>query len=221
MTDVTVALPPMALWLGLVLGVRHAADPDHVVAIGTIAAHTRRVWPAARLGVLWGLGHTLTLSTVAAGIVLFEWAVPARLGLGMEFCVAMALVGLGVANLSGHGRDRHRTLVRGPMGAFLIGLVHGLAGSAAVALLVVATVGEPQWAMAYLLTFGAGTLLGMTGITTGLALSIGAAAHRWRPGPSLLRAGSGALSVALGVWIAYDIGWNGGLFAATPSWTPH
>jgi high-affinity nickel permease len=68
-----ISMQPFALLsLGLLLGVRHAADPDHVVAIGAIAAHTRRLWPAAQLGIVWGLGHTLTLFTVASGIVLFN-----------------------------------------------------------------------------------------------------------------------------------------------------
>ena len=93
MTQVVSSLPPLALlWLGLALGLRHAADPDHVVAVGAIGARTRRLWPAMQLGLVWGLGHTLTLFIVASGIILFHWVVPPRLGLGMEFAVAVALV---------------------------------------------------------------------------------------------------------------------------------
>src|ERR1043166_518309 len=123
------ASPLAILGLGLALGVRHAADPDHVVAIGAIAARTKRFWPATRLGILWGLGHTVTLFTVASGIVLFQWAVPPRLGLGLEFCVAVALVVLGVLNLQSHAHrcgHNHDAMAEtsGPVRAFVVGLVH-------------------------------------------------------------------------------------------------
>src|SRR5262245_17470124 len=156
-------MQPLALLsLGLLLGLRHAADPDHVVAVGAIAAGTRRLWPATLLGVAWGLGHTLTLFTVASGILLFNWVIPARVGLGMEFCVAIVLVVVGLLNVRSHSHDRQTGDVTGPRRAFLVGLAHGLAGSAAVALLVLASVDDRRWACAYLLVFGVGTLLGMT-----------------------------------------------------------
>jgi high-affinity nickel-transport protein len=79
------------LGLGLLLGLRHAADPDHVVAVTAITARTRRIKPAMLFGTVWGLGHTLTLFVVGAGIILFNWIVPPRVGLAMEFCVALAL----------------------------------------------------------------------------------------------------------------------------------
>ncbi len=223
MSPITTTFPPLALLgLGLVLGVRHAADPDHVVAIGAIAARTRRVWPATLLGIVWGLGHTLTLFTVASGIILFKWAVPPRLGLAMEFCVAIALVILGGINLRAHAHDNADvSRATGPTRAFAVGVVHGLAGSAAVALLVVASVSEPLWACAYLLTFGLGTLVGMTVITTGIAVPIATATHRWRGSDQLVRVATGSVSMAMGLWIAYDIGWNGGLFFAVATWTPH
>ena len=216
-----ISMQPLALLsLGLVLGLRHAADPDHVVAIGAIAARTRRVWPATQLGIVWGLGHTLTLFTVASGIVLFNWVIPPRLGLGLEFCVALALVSVGLLNISDHRHDPVESSAAGPRRAFLVGLVHGLAGSAAVALLVVATVRKPCWACAYVLVFGVGTVLGMAFITTGLALPVVMAAHRWQGMNRAIRAATGALSVAMGVWLVYHIGWNDGLFLTTPTWTP-
>jgi hypothetical protein len=214
---------PLALiGLGLLLGLRHAADPDHVVAIGAIAARTKRWWPAARLGIVWGLGHTLTLFAVASGIILFDWAVPARLGLSLELGVAIALVIVGLVNVRAHEHEARATRdVRGPWRAFLVGLVHGLAGSAAVALVVVSMVHDPRWACAYLLVFGAGTLVGMTAITTGLALPIATAAQRWRRGDQYLRFATGAMSVGMGVWLVYQIGWIDGLFLAVPNWVPY
>lgn len=216
-------MPPLALlWLGLLLGLRHAADPDHVVAVGAIAARTRGLWPAARLGVLWGAGHTLTVFIVASGIILFNVVVPPRLGLALEFTVAIALVALGLINVRPH---HHHAAVpddaKGERRAFAVGLVHGLAGSAAISLLVVASVTDPWWACAYLLVFGVGTLVGMTLMTTGVAWPLAAAAGRWRPSDRLLPIISGVMSVAFGLWLAYEIGWSDGLFLTTPTWTPH
>jgi len=214
-------MEPLALLgLGLVLGLRHAADPDHVVAIGAIAARTRRLWPAMWLGVAWGMGHTLTLFAVASGIIVFNWVVPPRLGLAMEFCVAIALVALGLVNVRAHRHD-HGATVSGPGRAFLVGLVHGLAGSAAVALLVVSSVSDPRWASAYLLMFGAGTLIGMTIITTGLALPAATMAQQCRIGDRAIRMATGTMSIAMGMWLIYQIGWIDGLFGAAPNWTPH
>lgn len=213
------------LGLGLLLGLRHAADPDHVVAVTAIAARTRRVGQAALLGIVWGLGHTLTLFTVGAGIILFNWILPPRVGLAMEFCVALALVVVGLLNL---GRPpRRQAELEGRAGrplagrAFIVGLVHGLAGSAAVALLVLATVRDPRWACGYLLVFGLGTLMGMVLVTTGFALPVAAAAQRWGGAERLIRVSTGALSLVFGLWLIYQIGWSDGLFLSVPRWTPH
>jgi high-affinity nickel-transport protein len=215
--------PLALLGLGLLLGLRHAADPDHVVAVTAIAARTRSLRASASLGIAWGLGHTATLFAVGAGIILFNWVVPPRIGLAMEFAVALALVVVGLLNLrrphthdSGLGSAPGAPPVRR---AFAVGLVHGLAGSAAVALLVLATVRDPRWACAYLLVFGFGTIAGMVLVTTGYAVPVTAFAGRG--GERYLRIASGALSLAFGLWLAWQIGWHDGLFGAAPSWTPH
>ena len=210
------------LGLGLLLGLRHAADSDHVVAVTAIAARTRRVLPATLLGMMWGLGHTLTLFAVGAGIILFNWKISPRLGLAMEFCVALALVVVGLLNLRHRGEDHvlDEGTGRPPAGrAFFVGLVHGLAGSAAVALLVLATVRDPLWACLYLLVFGLGTLIGMALITTSFVLPVASAAQRWGGAGRIIRLSTGALSVCFGVWLVYQIGWHDGLFLATPLWT--
>ncbi|MFN8588266.1 MAG: high-affinity nickel-transport family protein [Candidatus Eisenbacteria bacterium] len=210
--------------LGLLLGLRHAADPDHVVAVTAIAARTRRILPAMWLGVVWGLGHTLTVFVVGSAIILFNWVVPPRLGLAMEFAVALALVVVGLLNLGRSAAHSHELDAPGrlPVGrAFTVGIVHGLAGSAAVALLVLATVREPRWAIGYLLLFGLGTLGGMTLVTTGFALPVTTAARRWRGASRAIRLATGLLSLAFGLWLAWQVGWHDGLFLATPRWSPH
>jgi high-affinity nickel permease len=82
--------------LGLLMGMRHATDPDHVIAVTTIVSRERRLLTASRIGVVWGLGHTLTVLAVGALIILFKIAIPVRLGLAMEFAVAIVLILLGM-----------------------------------------------------------------------------------------------------------------------------
>ena len=214
------------LGLGLLLGLRHATDPDHVVAIAAITARARGTLAATWLGIAWGIGHTLTLFLTGAAIILFNLAVPPRVGLSLEFAVALALVTVGLLNLK-----RSRAVTPGDASiaagraptrrAFAVGLVHGLAGSAAVALLVLATIHDPRWACGYLLVFGVGTIAGMAIITTSMAAPLGLAARRWSGLGGRVRLVTGVISLAFGVWLAYQIGWVDGLFLAAPTWTPH
>src|SRR6266850_6374934 len=202
------------LGLGLLLGLRHALDPDHVVAVAAIASRTRRLLPAAWIGVVWGMGHTLTLFTVGAAIILFDLVVPARLGLGFELAVALALIVVGLLNLR-PGAAAPPPAAPAPLPAwraFIVGLVHGLAGSAAVALLVLATVRDPMWACAYLLLFGFGTLAGMALITTGIATPLTVASRKWAGLGRNARLATGVISIFFGAWLIYQIGWRAGLF---------
>jgi High-affinity nickel permease len=87
--------------LGFFLGMRHATDPDHVIAVTTIVSRHRTAGGAAAIGALWGVGHTLTIMVVGAGIILLGWVIPARVGLSLELSVGVMLVVLGLMNLSG------------------------------------------------------------------------------------------------------------------------
>src|SRR5271154_551630 len=105
------AAPLAIALLGLVLGMRHATDPDHVIAVTTILSREHRLGAATRVGVVWGLGHTLTVLIVGAAIIVFKIAIPTRLGLAMEFAVAVVLILLGVgaaASLVRKGASRMR-----------------------------------------------------------------------------------------------------------------
>ncbi|HVT38514.1 MAG TPA: hypothetical protein VHE78_05700, partial [Gemmatimonadaceae bacterium] len=123
--------------LGFLLGMRHATDPDHVIAVTTIVARQKTPFGAAVIGAAWGVGHTLTILVVGGGIILFGWVIPPRIGLSMEFSVGVMLIVLGLANLTGVMRrivaqrrtgsiEHRRQLVR----PLVVGVVHGLAGSA-------------------------------------------------------------------------------------------
>src|ERR1700730_10141485 len=89
------------LAIGFVLWMRHATDLDHVISVSTIVSRERSVVKAGLIGILWGVGHTLTILVVGAGIILFDLAIPTRVGLTMEFSVGLMLILLGVLNLTG------------------------------------------------------------------------------------------------------------------------
>ncbi|MBR0846550.1 hypothetical protein JQ543_02245 [Bradyrhizobium diazoefficiens] len=267
------------LSLGFFLGMRHATDADHVVAIATIVSRERSVAGSALIGVAWGVGHTITVMAVGAAIILFGVVIPPRLGLSMEFAVGIMLILLGVLTLTGIGRtvgsaqvqasvrgghapDLHDHLHahgdyvhRHPHGhdpgahghaegqtplarldqswlgrfapwqwlrPFAVGLVHGLAGSAAVALMVLSIIRDPFAALGYLLLFGLGTIAGMMLITLMLSApfvfsAVNLPKFNWR-----LRVASGLVSFLFGLVLVYGIGFaEGGLFTAAPAWEPH
>ena len=262
------------LGFGFLLGMRHATDPDHVIAVSTIVSRERSIFKAGLIGILWGVGHTVTILIVGAAIILFGIAIPARLGLTMEFSVGLMLILLGVLNLTGAltwitdkfspahpkvegshahlhehdaklhihwhthaGEKQHhgdslappRWAERPPsskLGLFhtlrplFIGLVHGLAGSAAVALLVLSTIRNPKWAVLYLLVFGVGTVAGMMLITAVISLPFSFAGYKFAWLNRGLIFGSGVLSLAFGLFVCYQIGFVDGLFTSHPTWTP-
>ncbi len=260
------------LALGFFLGMRHATDPDHVLAVTTIVSRYRSVRDAALVGFFWGIGHTLTILAVGTGIVLFGWVIPPRLGLSMEFSVGLMLILLGGFTLAsvlrrvdetvaparraehthshahshgdyihthphGHGPDVHphaaeRTPLAwidrrfGRLGIYqmvrplIVGIVHGLAGSAAVALLVLTTIRSPEWAVIYLLIFGVGTVVGMMLITAAIATPFAYTHARFSRLSRNLRLASGMLSLGFGLLIAYKLGVSNGLFTGHPVWTP-
>lgn len=258
------------LALGFFLGMRHATDADHVIAVSTIITRQPRIARAAWTGIVWGIGHTLTIFLVGTLILLFGVVIPTRVGLSMEFSVGLMLVVLGLMNVSsffrslpgreqresaselvhshahshgdyvhthphGHSPDAHPhnpeqtplTAIDRLLGSIslyqyarplVVGVVHGLAGSAAVALLVLTTIGNPRWAVGYLLVFGAGTVGGMLLITMSLASALNFVGRNNRRFSRHLALASGVLSLLFGVVLAYQMGFGAGLFSAHPHW---
>jgi high-affinity nickel-transport protein len=247
------------LLLGLLFGIQHATDPDHVIAVATIVARTRRFGAGALVGAFWGVGHTVTITTVGIALIAFNGSIPPRVGLFLELIVALMLIVLGIvrivwvlrdsdavpvahlseshahaagsalhSHLHTHDEAVHRhphvhppaRLLRalqmvGPaqaLRAALVGLVHGLAGSAAVALLVLSTIRGTAGALGYLLLFGVGTILGMTAMTGLLSLPFTIRAPRMQRARRALALTTGAVSLAFGLYLAFQIGIVDGLF---------
>lgn len=216
------------LGLGFLLGLRHATDADHVVAVSTIVSRERRLGPACLLGAVWGLGHTATVFLVGLAIVALKLVIPARVGLSFEFAVGLMLILLGGLNLDGRAAapaHDHPHAARTPgrlqvWRSLSVGLVHGLAGSAAVALLVLTAVTDPRDAAVYLLVFGLGTFAGMIALSLAMEASMLFMVTRDLAFSRALTVSTGALSVAFGVWIVYRTGFVDGLFLAAPVWIP-
>jgi len=255
--------------LGFFLGMRHATDPDHVIAVTTIVSRERTLLHAALIGALWGLGHTFTILAVGSAIILFKLTIPPRLGLSLELSVGLMLILLGVLNLTGvlrraiewisirrlgpgahshflfgrwlvhtHDEDGEPILMDSSsilgwtpqwwkqFGLFhilrplVVGIVHGLAGSAAVALLVVTAISRSSWAIGYLLIFGIGTVAGMMLITAAIALPFAYSLQHYVRLNRGLAMASGFVSVAFGLFLCYQTGFIDGLFTGHPSWTP-
>ena len=207
------------LVLGFLLGMRHATDPDHVVAVTTIVSQQRSLTRAARTGVLWGVGHTATILLVGGAIILLKVqlsGIPPRLGLSLELAVAVMLIVLGLLTLAGDDRRVSESTAR-PM---TIGFVHGLAGSAAVATLPqVALIPDPRWAVGYLAVFGVGTIAGMMLVTVSIAAPALIAMRQFSGMNRKLRIASGVASIGFGLFLVHRIGFVDGLFTAAPAWT--
>jgi high-affinity nickel-transport protein len=256
---------------GFVLGMRHATDADHVIAVTTILSRSRRFIHSTVIGALWGLGHTITVLTVGIAIIVFGVVIPPALGLAMEFAVALMLIALGVlsltgamrslterltppapmhghshehrhahgdnadlhphehAHLHGHGTDAALSGLRDLRDTFgwyqlgrpvVVGLVHGLAGSAAVALLVLTTIGDPQQALAYLVIFCAGVAAGMAILTSVIGLPFLVSQAKSQRINRILTVTTGVLSIGFGLYLAYQIGFVDGLFTGDYHWEP-
>ena len=208
------------LALGFLLGMRHATDPDHVVAVTTIVSQQRSLARAARTGVLWGVGHTATILLVGGAIIVLKVrisGIPPRIGLSLELVVAVMLIVLGLLTLAGVGRRVADSTAR----PLTVGFVHGLAGSAAVATLPqVALIPDPMWAVGYLAVFGVGTIAGMLLVTASIAAPSLLAMQRFAGMNRTLRIASGVASIGFGLFLVHRIGFVDGLFTAAPLWTP-
>jgi hypothetical protein len=197
--------------LGLVLGMRHALEPDHVAAVSSMLAEHKGTRSGLLLGAAWGAGHAITILLVGGALLALGAQMPARVADALELAVAAMLVFLGVRALaravrrdSGASRDRHRhawRLTRRPLAA---GLVHGLAGSGAITAFVVARLTTWTAGVAFLALFGLGAAMGMALLTSAASATLGRFVRGERT-VHVLSGATGLVSLGLGAGWGWPI----------------
>lgn len=221
--------------LGFVLGLKHAIEADHLAAVSTIASERRSLLSSSLVGALWGLGHTISLMIVGVAVILLHFQISERTSQALEFCVGVMLVGLGVnalrklvrgahihihvhehgGHLHAHPHIHEKALENEPhthhglrFGArpLLIGMVHGMAGSAALMLLVLATISSSLVGLLYIVVFGVGSIGGMMVMSTLFALPARLTVDRFTRVNFALRGLAGLFSLSFGLFMVYEIG---------------
>ena len=211
----------LVIAVAILLGLRHATDPDHLAAVTTLLASTeRRARDAAKLGLAWGAGHALTLFALGVPIVLYRAYLPETVQRAAETAIGFLIAGLAVwllvrwrrgafhahphdhgdrshAHLHSHSTSPHEhARGRTPLGAFAVGLLHGIGGSAGVGILLVSTIDRTALAIGALGILAAFTAVSMTLLTTGFGLTLG------RRSLGRLAPALGVASLAFGLWYA-------------------
>ena len=220
------------LGLGFVLGLKHALDPDHMVAVSTIVSESKSVKRSSLVGTFWGLGHTLSLLTAGVVVIALKFQISDRIALWMEFAVALMLIYLGVKAISKsfrgwqlhrhrHTHDgsththlhlhrgdeqlrRHRHLIKLGARPFLVGMVHGVAGSAALTLLVLATIPSAVAGLIYIAVFGLGSVGGMLLMSSLISLPFVFTRKRFNALSEGLQVAIGLFSVSFGLFQAWQ-----------------
>ncbi|MFG6120084.1 urease accessory protein UreH [Thalassobacillus sp. B23F22_16] len=203
------------LGFGFLLGIKHALEPDHVVAVSTIVGKNKSPWSSGFLGVFWGIGHTLTLLFIFLVLHFTQTSISGTWEKTFELGVGIMLVYLGISTF--FPPKNHPPKVGGKtsgnlfLKSMFIGQVHGLAGSAAMTLLVVSMVDSLQDALLYIGTFGTGTILGMLLFTLALSIPFLFAVNKDRISFFLTKA-TAVLSIGYGLYYIYMVGFIDGLF---------
>lgn len=217
------------LSIGFVLGLQHAVEADHLAAVSTIVSEKKSLFTASLVGGLWGLGHTISLFAVGLLVILLKFQISEAAEVKLEAIVGGMLILLGINALRKlftarkihvhthehgtrehihfhtHGREadepsHHRFSAR----SVVIGMVHGLAGSAALMLLVVPTISSPVLALLYILIFGVGSIGGMMAMSFLIGLPIHFTANRFDSLNKAIRLCAGIFSLGLGLAIVYE-----------------
>ena len=221
------------LGLGLILGLRHALDPDHIAAVSTIVSESRSVRRSSLIGTCWGLGHTMSLLIAGVLVIALKIQISDRAALWMEFAVALMLILLGLKailrSLRGwrihvhrHTHDgrshshmhlhrpseehahQHRHLIRSGARPFLVGMVHGMAGSAALMILVLATIPSAVAGLIYIAVFGLGSVGGMLIMSSLISLPFILTRKRFNVLSQGLQVAVGLFSLSFGLFLTWQ-----------------
>ncbi|WP_338453134.1 sulfite exporter TauE/SafE family protein [Niallia oryzisoli] len=211
------------LAIGFLLGIKHAVEPDHVIAVSTIASQSKKLWQASLAGVFWGIGHTATLFIIGIVLIMLNNDIPEKWSLSLEFLVGIMLVYLGVASMLSIRKkrefDKQQIELHNPpikkttyYKSVFIGFVHGLAGSAAMVILTMSTVKSVWEGALYIIVFGVGTVIGMLLFTTIIGVPFILNMKSKVTSRALIFA-TGAISTIFGFYYMYNLGFNDGLFS--------
>ncbi len=213
------------LGLGFLMGVKHAFDADHIAAVSTLA-YDKSLKNSSLLGLFWGFGHAISLALVGLIILLLKISIPEKISLSFEFIVGIMLVILGLNVLITINRNKihfhkhkhgnlehihfhsHKIMKKHchEHKSFFIGVIHGLAGSAALTLLVLTTINLIWIGLIYILIFGIGSMLGMMLISGLISLPFKLISKKFEKTQKFLSISAGLLSIFLGFTIIYKIG---------------
>ena len=195
------------LSLGLVLGLKHALDADHLAAVSTMATEHRGLFASSLIGALWGLGHTISLVVAGVLVIMFHFEIGEHVGKALELCVGFMLIALGVNSLRNLARGGRSHMHAPRLGSrpLLVGMVHGFAGSAALTLLVFAAIPSPALGLLYIAIFGIGSIGGMVIMSTLFSLPAKLTSLHSARGNILIRGLAGIVSVCFGAFIVYDM----------------
>jgi sulfite exporter TauE/SafE len=236
---------------GFALGLKHATEADHLAAVSTIVSDRKSIWSASLVGGLWGVGHSISLFAAGVAVILLHFEIGERLARGLEFGVALMLVGLGIDALrrlarggqihihmhrhggrlhvhphvhdAKHAHEGNRTPAHEAephadhlpaIGArpLIVGMIHGLAGSGALMLLVLSTISSPLIGLFYILVFGAGSIAGMMLMSLLLSVPFHLTTKRFGRVDWAMRGMAGLFSLGFGLFMVYQIGFVQGLF---------
>ena len=217
------------LLIGFVLGLQHAIEADHLAAVSTIVSEKKNLWTASLVGGMWGIGHTISLFIVGALVIFLKLQISESVETKLEAIVGGMLILLGLNALRKlfsvdkihvhtheHGEREHvhihshsaskveNSHHRFSPRSILIGMIHGLAGSAALMLLVVPTIASPWIALAYIVIFGIGSIGGMMMMSFLIGLPIHLTANRFGFLNKGIRLCAGVFSLGLGALIVYE-----------------
>ncbi|MFC3886144.1 sulfite exporter TauE/SafE family protein [Bacillus songklensis] len=202
------------LAVGFVLGIKHAIEPDHVIAVSTIASQSKKLWRSSLAGVFWGIGHTMTLFIVGMVLIILKDEIPEGWAMSLEFLVGIMLVYLGMSAIFSwkHSHVHSKRGRSSYLKSMMIGFVHGLAGSAAMVLLTMSSVEQAWQGAVYIFIFGIGTCMGMLAFTTVLGIPFVTTKDNKIINRSFTQL-AGAVSTLFGVYYMYNLGVNEGLFS--------
>jgi hypothetical protein len=204
---------------GFLIGIRHAAEADHLAAVSTIIAREKSIFSSATVGAIWGLGHTISLLIAGALVLLLNIQISATTERILEFCVGVTLTLLGfnalrkmiqgqTLDLDRHSHadhllgDDHKRL-KFSSKPLIVGIIHGLAGSAALMLIVIPLIDSALFGMIYLVVFGVGSIAGMAIMTMLVSLPFQYAISRSQLTQRVLQSITVVASSALGLWIVF------------------